>query len=648
MNHGFVKIAAAVPEVRVADPKFNVQQIESLVIQAEGHGVEIICLPELCITGYTCADLFAQQLLLDEAEMGLIQLMNFSRSLDIITIVGLPVCFRGSLVNCAAVIQKGRILGLVPKSYLPNYREFQEKRWFTSASELPADATVLLCGQQVMLSARQLFHTPTCTFGVELCEDLWAPIPPSCQQALQGAEIIFNLSADNDVVGKLDYLQGLLRQQSARCISGYVYAAAGFGESTQDVVFSGKAMILECGKFIAEGQRHSLKPQLIESEIDVERLRADRRVNTTFTACSAKEKSAPYHIVETALITQRDFEFTRPINPHPFVPQGADLDERCREMIAIQSEGLAKRLHHIGCKAVVIGISGGLDSTLALLIAVNTFDLLGLERHGIVGVTMPGFGTTDRTYNNAVDLMHALGISIQEVNISRSVLQHFEDINQNPKNHDVTYENSQARERTQILMDMANQLNGLVVGTGDLSELALGWCTYNGDHMSMYGVNAGVPKTLVRHLVTWFAQQDQLSPASRILLDIVDTPISPELIPAEETDAATLNAQIAQKTEDIVGPYELHDFFLYYVLRYGFRPSKIFFLAQQAFGNTYPVNILKKWLLNFYRRFFGHQFKRSCLPDGPKVGSISLSPRGDWRMPSDASRDAWLAECESL
>ena len=649
MNYGFVKIAAAVPEVHVADPKYNVQQIESLIIQAEGRGVEIICLPELCVTGYTCGDLFSQQLLLDEAEMGLIHLMNFSRSLDIISIVGLPVCFRGSLVNCAAVVQKGKLLGLVPKTYLPNYREFYERRWFTSAVDLPADATVLLCGQQVALTARQLFRTPTCTFGIELCEDLWAPIPPSSAQALQGAEIIFNLSADNDVVGKLTYLQDLLRQQSARCISGYVYAAAGFGESTQDTVFSGKTMILESGKLLAEGEHHAMRPQMLEGEIDVERLRADRRTNTTFAACAAKEKTAPYHVVDTALITPHEFDLTRAVNPYPFVPAAdAHLDERCREIIAIQSEGLAKRLHHIGGKTAVIGISGGLDSTLALLVTVKTFDLLGLDRHGIVGVTMPGFGTTDRTYNNAVDLMHALGVTMEEISISKSVLQHFEDIGHNPQSHDVTYENSQARERTQILMDLANQLEGIVVGTGDLSELALGWCTYNGDHMSMYGVNAGVPKTLVRHLVKWFAQQDEQSPASRILLDIVDTPISPELIPADDTTDASLKKEIVQKTEDLVGPYELHDFFLYYVLRYGFRPSKILFLAQRAFGSTYPSNILKRWLVNFYRRFFGHQFKRSCMPDGPKVGSVSLSPRSDWRMPSDATRDAWLAECETL
>ena len=651
MNYGFVKIAAAVPEVHVADPKFNLQGIENLIIQAEGRGVEIICLPELCLTGYSCGDLFAQQLLLDEAEMSLIQLMNFTRSLDIISIVGLPVAFQGFLLNCAAVIQKGRILGLVPKTYIPNYNEFYERRWFTSAAEIPADAEVWLCGQQVQVNAHLLFRTSACTFGIELCEDLWAPIPPSSGLALAGADIIFNLSASNDVVGKRTYLNQLLRQQSARCICGYVYAAAGFGESTQDTVFSSKAMILENGILLAEGQAHSLQPQIIESEIDVERLRSERRQKTTFAACATHNTSADnaYRTVDTALLSPRTFELSRTVNPHPFVPEGRDLDIRCEEIFAIQAEGLAQRLKHIGCSMAVIGISGGLDSTLALLVTVRAFDLLHLDRKGIIGITMPGFGTTDRTHTNAVSLMTALGITQRDISIAKAVLQHFEDIGQDPNVHDITYENAQARERTQILMDLANQLNAIVVGTGDLSELALGWCTYNGDHMSMYGVNAGVPKTLVRHLVKWVALSDELSTfnfrlatAKDILLDIVDTPISPELIPADE------NGEIAQKTEDLVGPYELHDFFLYYALRYGFRPAKIMFLAQKAFGNSYPVNILKHWLTNFYRRFFAQQFKRSCMPDGPKVGSISLSPRSDWRMPSDACRDAWLAECETL
>ena len=647
MNYGFVKIATAIPEVRVADPKFNTKQIENLVIQAEGRGVEIICLPELSLTGYSCGDLFGQQLLLDEAEMALINLMNFSRSLDIIIIVGLPVNYSGMLLNCAAVIQKGRILGLVPKTFLPNYQEFYERRWFASAIEIPKEATVWLCGQQVNLSSRLLFRTPTCTFGVELCEDLWAPIPPSSELALRGAEIIFNLSADNDVVGKLSYLNLLLKQQSARCIAGYAYAAAGFGESTQDVVYSGKAMILENGNLLASATPHCLKGQLVESEVDVERLRLLRRRNTTFGMNQGmlnRKSERPYMVVDAALITTREFELTRNVNPAPFVPQGAKLGERCEEIFAIQTEGLARRLQHVGTKTAVIGISGGLDSTLALLVTVRAFDLLGLDRRGIVGLTLPGFGTSERTYNNACDLMHELGITSQEINIAKAVTQHFEDIGHDPAVMDVTYENSQARERTQILMDVANQLGGLVIGTGDLSELALGWCTYNGDHMSMYGVNTGVPKTLVKHLVRWVAlhKENGVSGEAQTLLDIVDTPISPELIP---TNA---NGDIQQKTEDLVGPYELHDFFIYHALRWGERPSKIYFLAKRAFEGRYSDEELKHWLQTFYKRFFSQQFKRSCLPDGPKVGSVSLSPRGDWRMPTDASRDAWLAECETL
>lgn len=644
MNYGFVKMAAGIPEVRVADPKFNVQSIENLVIQAEGRGIEVICMPELSLTGYTCADLFGQQLLLDQAEMALIHLLNFSRSLDIITIVGLPVPYKGALFNCAAVLQKGKILGLVPKTYLPNYREFYEKRWFTSADALVKESHVWICGQFVKMSARQLFRTPTCVFGVELCEDLWAPIPPSSYQAMAGAEVIFNLSADNDVVGKLPYLHQLLLQQSARTISGYVYVAAGFGESTQDLVFSGKGYIVEHGNFLSQSKPHSLTSQIVESEIDVERLRSERRLNTTF-ATNASHHAAlgnmDFDMIDTALITQHSFDISRQINPHPFVPSGDGLDARCEEIFSIQTEGLAKRLIHTKAQTAVIGISGGLDSTLALLVAVTAFDLLGLDRHGIVGVTMPGFGTSDRTYNNAVDLMHALGITIQEISIKDAVLQHFRDIDHDPENHDVTYENAQARERTQILMDLANKMQGLVIGTGDLSELALGWCTYNGDHMSMYAVNSGVPKTLVKQLVYWVATH-HTDTASDILIDIVNTPISPELLPTGQ------DGDIAQKTEDLVGPYELHDFFLYYAMRWGFRPEKIFFLANKAFGDKYTLQQLKHWLTTFYRRFFGQQFKRSCMPDGPKVGSVSLSPRGDWRMPSDASRDIWLAECESL
>ena len=641
MNHGFVKVASAIPSVRVADCQYNVEQIESLIVQAEGHGVEIICLPELSLTAYTCQDLFQQQLLLEEAEMALIHLMNFTRSLDIISIVGLPVTYKGSLLNCAAVIQKGKILGMIPKTYLPNYKEFYEKRWFTSGIDIAA-GSLLVCGQQVPLNQFILFRTPSCTFGVEICEDMWAPIPPSSYLAMQGAEIIFNLSADNDLVGKYDYLKSLLAQQSARTISGYVFSSCGYGESTQDVVFSAKGLVYENGVLLAETPRHQLETQLLETEIDVERIRTERRINTTFAACASQSRKEAATIIETERTEMREFGITRKIDPQPFVPSGKDLDERCREIFSIQTEGLAKRISHTGAQTVVVGISGGLDSTLALLVCVKAFDRLGISRRGIVGITMPGFGTTDRTYTNAVNLMKLLGITIREISIKDACIQHFKDLGHDMETHDVTYENSQARERTQILMDAANQMNGLVIGTGDLSELALGWATYNGDHMSMYGVNASVPKTLVRHLVKWVAEDNQDESTRTILMDIVDTPISPELIPADE------EGNITQKTEDLVGPYELHDFFLYYTLRWGFRPQKIFFLTKEAFGTEYTDEVIKHWLKTFYRRFFAQQFKRSCLPDGPKVGSCSLSPRGDWRMPSDASASMWLKECENL
>ena len=641
MNHGFVKVASAIPSVKVADCQYNVEQIESLIVQAEGHGVEIICLPELCLTAYTCQDLFQQQLLLEEAEMALIQLINFTRSLDIISIVGLPVPYKGSLLNCAAVIQKGKILGLIPKTYLPNYKEFYEKRWFTSGKDIAA-GTLLICGQQVPLNQYILFRTPSCTFGVEICEDVWAPIPPSSYLAMQGAEIIFNLSADNDLVGKYDYLKSLLAQQSARTISGYVFSSCGYGESSQDVVFSAKGLIYENGTLLAETPRHQLERQLLETEIDVERIRMERRINTTFATCASQSCKDTVAIIETERTETREFGLTRQIDMHPFVPTGKHLDERCREIFSIQTEGLAKRINHTGAQTVVVGISGGLDSTLALLVCVKAYDRLGLSRRGIVGITMPGFGTTNRTYTNAVNLMKLLGITIREISIKDSCIQHFKDLGHDINNHDVTYENGQARERTQILMDAANQMNGLVIGTGDLSELALGWATYNGDHMSMYGVNASVPKTLVRHLVKWVAEDIEDESTRTVLHDIVDTPISPELIPADAQD------NITQKTEDLVGPYELHDFFLYYTLRWGFRPEKIYFLAREAFGTEYTVDVIKHWLKIFFRRFFAQQFKRSCLPDGPKVGSCSLSPRGDWRMPSDASSSMWLKECDNL
>ncbi len=641
MNYGFVKVASAIPRVRVADCAFNASQIEKEIIIADGKGVEIIVFPELCLTGYTCGDLFAHSLLLESAELGLMQILNNTRQLDIISILGVPVPLNGMLLNAAVVIQKGKVLGVVPKTYLPNYKEFYEKRWFTSASEV-MEPMVRLCGQNVPLNACLLFDTAGTTFGIELCEDLWAPIPPSSALALQGAEIIFNLSADNEGVGKHNYLRSLIAQQSARCIAGYVFSSCGFGESTTDVVFAGNALIYENGTLLASGERFSFEEQVVTSEIDVERLRTERRVNTTFASCRAQTAQGVARHVATEYVNARDLQLTRTFDPHPFVPQGPMLDERCEEIFSIQVSGLAQRLTHTHAKSAVVGISGGLDSTLALLVCVQTFDKLGLSRKGIIGVTMPGFGTTDRTHSNAVDLMESLGVTIREVSIKDACLQHFKDIGHNPEVHDVTYENSQARERTQILMDIANQTNGLVIGTGDLSELALGWATYNGDHMSMYGVNASVPKTLVKHLVKWVAENGMGEASRKTLLDIVDTPISPELIPADE------DGNIRQITEDLVGPYELHDFFLYYFLRFGFAPSKIYFLAVRTFKGVYDEETVKKWLQTFCRRFFNQQFKRSCLPDGPKVGSVSLSPRGDWRMPSDASSALWLNDVAPL
>ena len=645
MKYGFVKVAAAVPAVKVADVEYNVQQIESLIAQAEGRGVEVIVFPELCVTGYSCQDLFKEQLLLDRSEAAILALLDFTRKLDIISIVGLPVVINGLLYNCAAVIQSGSLLGLVPKTYLPNYAEFYEKRWFASAQDLNPSEFYFAGGMISVSADPKLFVTSDgVKFGIEICEDVWAPIPPSNNLAVAGADIIFNLSASNEVIGKHKYLRSLLAQQSARTISGYVYASCGFGESTQDVVYGGNAMIYENGRLLVEGTRFSFQPQIQSCQIDVEKLRVERRQNTTFINA---QRGA--HACEIACkpVAPRDFELQREINPHPFIPKQEDMQDTCEEILSIQVAGLSKRLYHINASKAVVGISGGLDSTLALLVTVKAFDKLGLDRKGIIGITMPGFGTTDRTHHNAVKLMETLGVTIREISIAKAVTQHFEDIGHDIKVHDVTYENSQARERTQILMDVANQENAIVIGTGDLSELALGWATYNGDHMSMYGVNAGIPKTLIRYLVSYVAGEM----ATDTLLDIVDTPISPELIPADE------HGNIKQKTEDLVGPYELHDFFLYYFLRYGFSPKKIFLMAQRAFCTPSPVDdkqelytedVVKKWLTTFCRRFFTQQFKRSCLPDGPKVGSVSLSPRGDWRMPSDASSALWLKECENL
>lgn len=646
MQNGFIKVAAAIPSVKVADCSYNVQQIESLIAMAEGKGVEVIVFPELCITGYTCQDLFKQTLLLEQAETSVLMLLDFTRKLDIISIVGVPVVVGDLLLNCAAVIQKGDLLGLVPKTYLPNYSEFYEKRWFASSQDLQP-SEIRFAGNKIVVTPQPtLFRTcDGAMFGVEICEDVWAPVPPSCNLALSGADIIFNLSASDELIGKHDYLKGLLAQQSARMISGYVYSGCGFGESTQDVVYGGNAIAYENGQLLAESERFALDSQLIITQIDVEKIRNERRTNSTYINAQRGHDS---RIVNAHTVMPRDFELIHDVDPYPFIPKTDDMEKSCDEIFSIQVAGLAKRLVHTGCKTVVVGISGGLDSTLALLVCVRTFDKLQLSRKGIVGVTMPGFGTTDRTYNNAVNLMKSLGITLREISIADAVKQHFNDIGHDINVHDVTYENSQARERTQILMDLSNQLGALVIGTGDLSELALGWATYNGDHMSMYGVNAGVPKTLIKYLVKFVAMSEDSDETRSILLDIIDTPISPELIPADEA------GNITQKTEDLVGPYELHDFFLYHIIRFGYRPSKIFMLARKAFDGSNPEapfyddETIKKWLTIFLRRFFNQQFKRSCLPDGPKVGSVSLSPRGDWRMPSDASSALWLKECERI
>lgn len=650
MEYGFIKVATAIPSVKVGDVKFNTRQIESQIALAEGQGVEIIVFPELCITGYTCQDLFLQQMLLESAETAMMMLLDFTRQLDIISIVGLPVVVGDLLLNCAAIIQHGKILGLVPKTYLPNYREFYEKRWFASAQDL-RETTVRFAGHRITVTPDpQIFITSEgAQFGVENCEDVWAPAPPSNKLALAGAELIFNLSASDELSGKHTYLKSLLAQQSARTITGYIYSSCGFGESTQDVVFGGNALIYENGSLIAEGERFALEPQMRIAQIDIEKLRSERRTNSTYVNAQRNVKYAirsgrysVHNIEMLAPFNRRDFVLEREIDAHPFIPHEAEMGVTCEEIFNIQLMGLAKRIVHTGAKHLILGISGGLDSTLALLVCVKAFDKLGMNRKDIIGVTMPGFGTTDRTYRNAITLMGSLGVTIREISIADAVEQHFKDIGHDISVHDVTYENAQARERTQILMDLSNELGGIVVGTGDLSELALGWATYNGDHMSMYGVNASVPKTLIQHMVRYVAESGVDEKSRVTLLDIVDTPISPELTPADES------GEIQQKTEDLVGPYELHDFFLYYFLRFGFRPKKLFFLACQAFEGVYDESIVQKWLVVFLRRFFSQQFKRSCLPDGPKVGNVSLSPRGDWRMPSDASSAIWLAEAESL
>lgn len=624
-DNGFVRIAAAIPEVRVANCNFNAIAIVKQIEQAASKQVSVIVFPELCITGYSCADLFFQEKLLRDANIALNDILLRTCELNLQAIIGMPWRVGDQLFNVAVVIGRGKILGIVPKTYLPNHNEFYEKRWFRSAKESPA-RKVLFNDAEIPFGTDLIFKLPRFSYGIEICEDLWVPLPPSTQHCLHGAELIFNLSATNELIAKNSYLRQLIEQQSARCHAGYIYASAGFGESSTDVVYAGNALIAENGKIIAASERFSFEPQLIISEIDIHRLKAERLKNTNFFAGKSDDV---YECIHCNCDVDDLTDLHRNIEKHPFVPATENRNERCSEIFNIQVSGLAKRWKHTGVQAMVVGISGGLDSTLALLVCVKTADKLGFDRKMITGITMPGFGTTGRTYQNAVNLMEKLGISTREISIKEASLLHFKDIGHNPENLDITYENTQARERTQVLMDVANQINGLVVGTGDLSELALGWTTYNGDHMSMYAVNSSIPKTLVRYLVDWISHSMD-NETGAILQDILNTPVSPELLPANK------DGNIAQKTENLVGPYELHDFFLYYFVRFGFSPEKIAWLARIAYKDEYPESVINKWLQMFLKRFYQQQFKRSCMPDGPKVGSINLSPRGDWRMPSDA------------
>ncbi len=637
MKDGFIKTAAGTPDIKVADCEYNRAQITELIDRAYAGGVRVLVLPELCITGYTCQDLFFQQELLDGALEALRAIMEHSAGMDMLISVGCPLRFRGELYNCAVIMINGEILGVVPKKFLPNYNEFYEKRHFTAAPEGEFD--IELFGEKIPFGLGLLFECrqlPELVFAAELCEDLWAAEPPSIALALGGATVIANLSASNEVIGKDAYRRELVSGQSARLLCGYVYASAGSGESTQDLVFSGHDIIAENGVILAESRLYSTG--LTVTEIDVKKLAAERRRNTSFIGGirpGIRRVSFDMPLTET--------ELTRTVVRTPFVPQAsAEKDKRCEDILAMQAHGLEKRVRHTNAKTLVIGISGGLDSTLALLVCVEAMKLLGRPASDILAVTMPCFGTTKRTRSNAERLCGLLGTQLRVIDIAASVKQHFKDIGHDESSHNVVYENGQARERTKILMDLANAENGMVVGTGDLSELALGWATYNGDHISMYGVNASVPKTLVRHIVKYYAGTVENQELSDVLMSIYDTPVSPELLPADE------NGNIAQITEDLVGPYELHDFFLYNGIRWGFPPKKVFRLALYAFGDSYDRETVLKWLRTFYRRFFSQQFKRSCLPDGVKVGSVTLSPRGDWRMPSDASSALWLKELEEL
>ena len=637
MKDGFIKVAAVTPEVRVADVVYNGSIIVDTMKRAAADGAKIIVFPEFCITGYSCHDLFLQETLLMAARRELVAIAQQTRNIDAIVFVGLPYEHKGKLYNVAAVLQQGQILGIVPKTYLPNYSEFYEARQFTPGMRV-AEPTHVYGEVDTYIGVDQLFNCETVnglSIAVEMCEDLWTPAPPSIRHAMEGANVIVNLSASDEVTGKNQYRRELVSSQSARLYCGYIYASAGEGESTQDVVYSGHNIIAEAGCVLAESK--CFENTTIISELDIQRLNARRRSMSTFQVST----SGTYR-VSTFTLQETDTCLTRNFDPAPFVPSDQkNLEKRCEEILNIQSLGLKKRLKHTGSKTAVIGISGGLDSTLALLVTVRAFDMLQLDRAGIIAVTMPGFGTTDRTYDNAVNMIRHLGVTFKEVDIKNAVNVHFADIGQDPNTHDVTYENGQARERTQILMDIANKECGMVIGTGDMSELALGWATYNGDHMSMYGVNVSVPKTLVRHLVAYYARYCATADLVVVLEDVLNTPVSPELLPPKD-------GKISQKTEELVGPYELHDFFLYYLMRFGYTPTKIYRVSKLAFAGQYDDQTILKWEKAFYRRFFSQQFKRSCLPDGPKVGTVSLSPRGDLRMPSDACAALWLKELEQL
>ena len=636
MWQGFVKTAAATPKIKVADCSYNSDVICQLITTMSEARSKIMVFPELSITGYTCGDLFWQTLLLEEAKRELAKIIQHTENIDALVFVGLPLEKEQKLYNVAAAINHGRLLGFVPKTHLPNYNEFYEARHFTKA---PTDnSTVIFEGIEVPFGTKLLFaceEMPDLIVSAEICEDVWAPNPPSINHALAGAVVIANLSASDETVGKVTYRNQLITGQSSRLLCGYIYANAGEGESTTDIVFGGHNIIAENGVMLAESKR--FENEVIYGDIDIKRLRSERRRMTTFqTAERGTYQKIIFHI------TPEETKLNRIFAKMPFVPSDSeDRAKRCEEILAIQAMGLKKRLEHTNCKNAVIGISGGLDSTLAILVMVKAFDLLEIPRTNITAITMPCFGTTDRTYHNACELTKILGATLREIDIKEAVTGHFKDIGHDINNHDITYENAQARERTQVLMDVANQVNGMVIGTGDMSELALGWATYNGDHMSMYGVNASVPKTLVRHLVFYYAETCQDEKLEDILKDIYETPVSPELLPPKD-------GKIAQKTEDVVGPYELHDFFLYYILRFGYEPSKVYRIARETFAGSYEDEIILKWLKVFYSRFFSQQFKRSCLPDGPKVGSVAVSPRGDLRMPSDASVSLWLKELENL